>query len=133
MVLPVASLTFRELGDERFAHGYQSKNLMRQIAGSFSTAFAAIGVQNRQFANTAQIASTVTPANPQAVNWLDQVQAGFAAHGLAPGQAHGAALAELSRLVDQQALLMACQDMYRLLALLAFVTGAVVLLQRRLK
>ena len=132
MVLPVASLTFRELGDERFAHGYQSKNLMRQIAGSFSTAFAAIGVQNRQFANTAQIASTLTPANPQAVNWLDQVQAGFA-HGLAPGQAHGAALADLSRLVDQQALLMARQDMYRLLALLAFVTGAVVLLQRRLK
>lgn len=42
--LAVAGLTFRGLGDDRFAHEYQSKNLMRQIAASFSTAVAAIAL-----------------------------------------------------------------------------------------
>jgi MFS family permease len=133
LVLPVAGFTFRELGDERFAHGYQSKNLMRQLAGSFATALAAIALQNREFANQTQIAGTINSANPQAQNWLDAVQAGFAAHGMAPAQAHGAALAELARAVQQQALLMACDDLYRLLAALAVLTAVVVVAQRRFK
>jgi DHA2 family multidrug resistance protein len=133
MVLPVAGLTFRDLDEERFAHGYQSKNLLRQIAGSFSAAIAAILLQNRQFANYADLSSRLSSANPGAAHWLDTLQAGFAAQGLAPGAAHGAALAELARLVDQQALLLACEDLYRLLGALALATTVVVLVQRRLK
>lgn len=133
MVLPVAGLTFRGLGEERFAHGYQSKNLMRQIAASFSTAVAAILLQDRQFANYTELSSRLNSANPGALQWLDALQGRFAADGLAPAAAHSAALAELGRLVDQQAQLIACEDLYRLLALLALATAAVVLLQRRLK
>lgn len=90
LMLPVAGLTFRELGDERFAHGYQGKNLMRQIATSFASAVAAVLLHNRQLA---------------------------IGHALAPAQA----------------LLLASQDLYRLLAGLALLTAAVVLLQRRLR
>ncbi|MDM0112483.1 MFS transporter [Variovorax sp. J22R133] len=133
LVLPVAGLTFRELGDERFAHAYQSKNLMRQIAGSFSTAIAAIALQDFQFANYSQLAATLSPANPQATGWLDSLQAGFVAHGLSAAQAHGAAMAELARIVEQQSLLVSCENLYRVLAALALATAAVVLLQRRLK
>lgn len=50
LVLPVAGLTFRDLGEDAFAHGYQSKNLMRQLAGSFAAAVAAIALQQRQLA-----------------------------------------------------------------------------------
>ncbi|QHI97012.1 MFS transporter [Xylophilus rhododendri] len=56
LVLPVAGLTFRSLSDEAFAHGYQSKNLMRQLAGSFSGAMAAIALENRQIAHGAPAA-----------------------------------------------------------------------------
>jgi hypothetical protein len=42
-------------------------------------------------------------------------------------------MAELSRLVEQQAQLIACQDVYRMIAVAACLTAAVVLLQRRLK
>lgn len=48
LVMPVAGLTFRELGDARFAHGYQGKNLMRQVASSLSTAMAAVLLQERE-------------------------------------------------------------------------------------
>jgi MFS family permease len=131
LVLPVAGLTFRDLGDERFAHGYQSKNLMRQIAGSFSTALAAIALQDRTFANATQVSATA--GTPLAADWLAQVRAGFEAHGLAPAQAAAAALAELAHAVDGQATLLACEDLYRLLAALAGLTALAVLAQRRLR
>ena len=47
MVLPVAGLSFRELGEDRFAQAYQAKNLMRQIAISMSTATATVLVHTR--------------------------------------------------------------------------------------
>jgi MFS family permease len=131
LVLPVAGLTFRDLGDERFAHGYQSKNLMRQIAGSFSAALAAVLLQDRQFANAVQVSSVA--GTTVAADWVDGVQAALAARGMAPPQAHAAALAALSSAIDQQANLLACQDLYRMLAALACITAMIVLVQRRLK
>ena len=133
LVLPVAGLTFRDLGDDRFAHGYQSKNLMRQLAGSFATAVAAIVVQDRQFVNASHLAGRVDTGQAATLDWIARVEAGYAAQGLAAGQAHAAALAGLKRIVDQQAMLLACQDVYRLLAVAALATAAIVLLQRRLK
>jgi hypothetical protein len=129
LVLPVAGLTFRDLGDERFAHGYQGKNLMRQIAGSFATALAAIALEDRQFANAAQLAGQLGADRPAVPSWMAGAQAGLAAQG-APA---ATAMAELSRVVEQQAQLLACQDVYRMIAVVACLTAAVVLLQRRLK
>lgn len=128
LVLPVAGLTFRSLSDDAFAHGYQSKNLMRQLAGSFSGAVAAIALQDRQFANAGQVAS-----HAQTGNWLSQMQAVFSARGFPEGQAHQAALGQLAQLVDQQALLLSCQDIYRLLAAMALAAAVIVLAQRQLK
>jgi predicted MFS family arabinose efflux permease len=133
LVLPVAGMTFRDLGDERFAPGYQGKNLMRQLAGSFSGALAAIALQDRQFADASRVAALAGPGRAPATDWLDAVQAGFEAQGLAPAQAHGAALAALERAVEQQAQLLACEDVYRMIALAALLATAVVLVQRRLK
>ena len=128
-----AGLTFRDLGEERFAHGYQSKNLMRQVAGTFASALAAIGLQDRQFANYAQIAGHIDASGPQARSWIDGLQATLAAQGMSAEDARHTALATLSHLVDQQALLMSCEDLYRLLAALALGAALIILVQRRLK
>ena len=40
-VLPLAGLTFRELGDAHFGAGYQAKNMLRHITISLGTAWAA--------------------------------------------------------------------------------------------
>ena len=133
LVLPVAGLTFRDLGEERFAHGYQSKNLMRQVAGTFASALAAIGLQDRQFANYSQIAGHIDASGPQARGWIEGVQATLAAQGMSADDARHTALATLSHLVDQQALLMSCEDLYRLLAALALGAALIILVQRRLK
>ncbi|BDB26191.1 hypothetical protein Tamer19_26100 [Cupriavidus sp. TA19] len=47
-------------------------------------------------------------------------------------QAHQGALAQLATMVEQQARLIACEDIYRLIAVLALGAAAFMLLQRRL-
>jgi len=130
-VLPVAGFTFRDLGEERFAPGYQSKNLMRQLAGSFGTAVASIALADLQFAKGVELRGAMNFAT--ASRWVDSLQAGFAAQGFAPGQAHGAALGVIARLLDQQALMLASIELYRMLAALGLLMLAVVLLQRKFK
>lgn len=128
LVLPVAGLTFRELGEQRFAHAYQGKNLMRQIAQSIAPALAAIALEDREFANQSSIAAAA-----QAGDWLQTLQAGLSARGLPQADAHLAAMANVSQQVAQQALLASCADLYRLLAVVALGTALAVLAQRRLR
>jgi len=57
-VLPLAGLTFRELGDEHFGPGYQLKNLLRHLMISVGMALAAWGLAP----GTAGSVSSVGPA-----------------------------------------------------------------------
>jgi MFS family permease len=132
LVLPVAGLTFRDLGDHHFAHGYQGKNLMRQIAASASSALAAVMLQNQSYALQEKLAARLDPARTDVAQWTDRMGGWFAAQGYAPGQAHTAALATLQRLVDNQAMLLACQDLYRWLAVAALGAAGVIVAQKKL-
>lgn len=132
VIIPIAGLTFRSLAGDDFAHGYRTKNLLRQIAASFASALGAVLLQNRQFAVHTSLSSAIGQHTAQAQQWMETMQAALGARGLDAGQAHQAALAQLSRLMDTQATLIACEDLYRLIAVLA-LTGAVFMLaQRRL-
>lgn len=132
LVLPVAGLTFRGLGDDAFAHGYQSRNLMRQLAGSFSGALTAILLQERQFANHDRIVARTTAADPGAVNWLASLQAAFQAKGMAASPAHQEAMAQMSSLVTSSR---CCCPARKSIGwvVLAVVAAAIVLAQRRLR
>ncbi|MPN24913.1 hypothetical protein SDC9_172318 [bioreactor metagenome] len=133
MVLPVATLTFRALDARHFAKGYQSKNIMRQMMASLASAVAAVALQDSRFVQHTHLVERVTPSNTAALSWLDTMQAHFEHLGYTATQAHGAALAELSALVDQQALFMACQSLYQWLAAAAAVAAVVVMAQRHLR
>lgn len=133
LVIPVAGLTFRSLGDDNFPHGYQSKNLMRQLAQSSSAAFAAVLLQNRAWAVEYKLAGDLQPGRPGVQDWLAQAQQHFAAAGMNAQDAMTSALAQLAAMTSKQALVIACQDIYRLLAALCAITLVLVLLQRRLQ
>jgi predicted MFS family arabinose efflux permease len=133
LVLPVANMTFREMSTERFAHAYQSKNLMRQLASSFATALAAVLLQDREFVNHVRLAERIGSGSMQVRQWLDHAQTSFSALGLTPEHAHKLALVEMNRTLSQQALLLASQDGYWMMAIFALVVVAVLLLQRRFK
>ena len=132
LVLPAAGLTFRDLGDRRFAHGYQGKNIMRQIAVSSASALAAVTLQNRYYALQEKITGQLDPTRTDVAQWADRAGAWFAAHGYAPGQAHSAAMATLQRMVNTQAMLLACQDMYRWVAVAALAAAVIIIVQKKL-
>lgn len=132
VIIPIAGLTFRPLSVEDFAHGYRSKNLMRQIASSFASALGAILLQNRQFAVHQGIVDALGNRPEQTEQWMRTMEGTLAARGLDAAHAHQFALTWLARLVDQQARLMACEDLYRWIALLALCAAAAMLWQRRL-
>jgi len=133
LVMPVAGLTFRDLSDQSFAHGYQGKNLMRQIATSAASALAAVALQSRYYALQEKMTGQLDPARADVAQWADHAGGWFAAQGLAPGQAHSAALATLQQIVNTQAMLLACEDMYRWIAAAAVLAAVVIVAQRRLR
>jgi Na+/melibiose symporter-like transporter len=132
LVLPSAGLTFRELGDQRFAHGYQGKNLMRQMAISSSSALAAVALQSRYYVLQEKMTAQLDPARTDVAQWPGQVGAWFVAHGYTPGQAHAAALGMLQSLVNTQAMLLACEDLYRWLAVGTLAVAVVIIVQKKL-
>lgn len=132
VIIPIAGLTFRSLSGDAFAHGYRSKNLVRQIASSFASALGAVLLQNRQFAVHNSLVSALGQRPAQADQWMQATQASLSARGFDAAQAHQGALAQLAGLVEQQARLVACEDLYRLIAVLALTAAVFMLAQRRL-
>lgn len=132
VIIPIAGLTFRALSPDEFAHGYRSKNLMRQIASSFASALGAVLLQNRQFAVHDSLLHAVGQRPAETGYWMTAMQAALAARGFDSAQAHQGALAQLSGLIEQQARLIACEDIYRLIAVVALGAAAYMLVQRRL-
>jgi MFS family permease len=132
VIIPIAGLTFRALSPDAFAHGYRGKNLMRQIASSFASALGAVLLQNRQFAVHDSLLHAVGQRPAESEHWMAAMQAALAARGFDAAQAHQGALAQLSGLIARQATLIACEDIYRLIAALALGAAGYMLWQRRL-
>lgn len=132
VIIPIAGLTFRTLSGEDFAHGYRSKNLVRQIASSFASSLGAVLLQNRQFAVHTSLVHAIGQRPAETESWMHTAQSLLAARGFDAGQAHAGALAQMAAIVDQQARLIACEDLYRLIAAIALVAAGFMLVQRRL-
>ncbi|MCA3191683.1 MULTISPECIES: MFS transporter [unclassified Cupriavidus] len=132
VIIPIAGLTFRTLSGEDFAHGYRSKNLVRQIASSFASSLGAVLLQNRQFAVHTSLVHAIGQRPAETESWMHTAQSLLVARGFDAGQAHAGALAQMAAIVDQQARLIACEDLYRLIAAIALVAAGFMLVQRRL-
>ncbi|HEU0230299.1 MAG TPA: MFS transporter [Burkholderiaceae bacterium] len=131
-VIPVAGLTYKNLTDNTFAHGYQSKNLMRQVSGSLAPALGAILLQNRQFSVHTSLVDSTGNQPGITMGWLNQVQTALIAHGMDAGSAARVAMAQLTGMLDRQAMLIASEDLYRLIMVVAIAGACIVMAQRRL-
>ncbi|WP_434660215.1 MFS transporter [Paraburkholderia sp. A3BS-1L] len=110
IVLPVANLTFRIFDNEEFTHGYRLKNVVRQLTISFATATIIIVEQHRLALHQARLVEFVNPLNPIFQSTYATLSHAFEALGRSPVEAHGVALAQMSRLVAQQASFLSSLD-----------------------
>ncbi|MEO6986211.1 MAG: MFS transporter [Paralcaligenes sp.] len=132
VIIPIAGMTFRGLSDESFAHGYQGKNLMRQVASSFASSLGAILLLNRQYSVHASLVDATGRQPAITLHWLHDLQAALMQHGIDALHANQIALNQLTAMLDRQALLIASEDLYRLITLLAIAGALIVFTQRRL-
>lgn len=110
----VAGLTYREFTVDDFAHAYQFKNIVRQIATAGGTGVAALWLQYGEALARTQLVANITP------------------YDLPPGT-DTVTLVQLSNAIDQQALLLASSNLFALLAFACGLIAVFAVVQRALR
>ena len=106
--IPLMTITLSGLPPERIPAASGLSNFVRITAGAMGTSISTTLWESRAALHHSQLAEAVNPANPAAQATLS----GLAAAGLTPQQA----LAQVNRLVDQQAFMLAAADIFYLSA-----------------
>jgi hypothetical protein len=103
IALPVANVTFRVFAIEEYSHGYRLKNIVKQLTYSFSTATIIILEQHRAALHQSRLVETVNPYNPAFQSVYEGLFGTFERMGHGAAEAKNLALAEIGRIVVQQA------------------------------
>jgi len=122
-----AAGTFRGISDKVFTHAYQVKNSMREVANAMGISLATIIVQMRGNLHYSRLAESTTSIYPNYGNAGSPTDPwGLLDH---PSTS---ALARLSTEVSRQSTLLACQDYFWGLCLVAVVSAVLLSMQKRL-
>jgi MFS transporter, DHA2 family, multidrug resistance protein len=108
--IPLVTITLSGLSPDQIPAASGLTNFARITAGAFGTSIATTLWENRASLHHAQLAESVNAGSPA----TQSVLSGLQASGLSAEQA----LAQINRLVDQQAFMLAADDIFYLSALL---------------
>lgn len=111
--IPLLTVTLSGLPPERIPAASGLTNFARISAGAFGTSLTTTMWESRATLHHAQLAEAVNPGSPAA----QAVLSGLTASGLSPQQA----LAQVNRLIDQQAFMLAANDIFYVSAVLFLV------------
>ncbi|CAI08071.1 DHA2 family efflux MFS transporter permease subunit [Aromatoleum aromaticum] len=120
--IPLVSLTLSDLSPDRVPAASGLSNFARITAGAFGTSIATTLWEDRAALHHAQLTEAVTAGSNATAQALD----GLAASGFSTQQA----LAQVNRLVDQQAFMLGADDVFRASAILFLLLIGVVWLAR---
>jgi DHA2 family multidrug resistance protein len=120
--IPLSVIVLSGITPDKIPAASGLSSFVRIVAGSFGTSIATTVWQDRAAMHHAQLVESVHPGNLAAT----QVLAGMGSAGLTPEQA----LAQVSRLVDQQAYTLAVNDVFFASALIFLLLIPVVWLSR---
>jgi DHA2 family multidrug resistance protein len=102
--IPLATITLSGLSPDKIPAASGLSNFARITAGSFGTSIATTVWQDRAALHHAQLAESVNTGSSA----TNSILSGFASAGLSPEQA----LSQINRLVDQQAFMLAANDVF---------------------
>ena len=120
IALPTAGLTFRGLEAEHFPYAYQSKNIVRQMAGSISIAIVSILLEDREFVVNSQLSANLTPNRPEIAQFINSPNPQLS-------------LDILAQMVNKQAQFIAAQNLYILMGIGAFITAIIIIMQKKIR
>lgn len=117
--------TFRNVDEEVFSHAYQVKNVIREVANASGVSIATVILQMRSASHYQRLAESTASLGPWYGNGVPDPL------GLAQQAPTAEALAKLGGLMTQQATLMACQDYFWGLCIVAVVAATALGLQKK--
>jgi MFS transporter, DHA2 family, multidrug resistance protein len=123
--IPLVTITLSGIEPDRIPAASGLSNFVRITAGSFGTSIATTIWQDRAAMHHAQLSEYVSPG----VGATNSVMSGLASAGLTPDQALGT----INRLVDQQAYMLAANDVFYASALIFLLLIPLVFLAKRIK
>ena len=123
--IPLMTLTLSGLAPDRIPAASGLSNFARITAGAIGTSITTTLWESRATLHHAQLAEQINPGSPAAMRFLEQLGGA----GLDPGQSS----ALLNRLIDQQAYMLAANDLFAASAALFVLLIGVVWLARPAK
>jgi DHA2 family multidrug resistance protein len=111
--IPLVTITLSGLPPDKIPAASGLSNFARITAGAFGTSISTTLWENRAILHHTQLAESVNPSNPAAQATISGLQSG--------GFSMQEALAQINRLVDQQAFTMAATDLFWLAAVMFVV------------
>ena len=123
--IPLVTITLSGIEPDRIPAASGLSNFVRITAGSFGTSIATTIWQDRAALHHAQLSEYVSPG----VGATNSVMSGLASAGLTPDQALGT----INRLVDQQAYMLAANDVFYASALIFLLLIPLVFLAKKSK
>lgn len=112
--VPLTNLALADLPMNKIPNGTGLFNLMRQLGGSVGIALSATLVQRFTAMNRADLATYITPYNPEATARLSAIAQHLVATGTPPIVAQTQALAVMNGMVTQQAMMLSFEHMFML-------------------
>jgi len=131
--VPVSQLAYSYIPLNKNNKASSITNLFRNLGGSFGVAFVTTMLERRTQFHHSVLAQHVTPDNPAFQSTIDSVTRYLAATGASTADATQKAYGLLSGLVERQAALLAFQDCYRMLALLAAISLPLAFMTKRFR
>ncbi|MBX3658939.1 MAG: DHA2 family efflux MFS transporter permease subunit [Ramlibacter sp.] len=108
--IPLVTITLSGIPPERIPAASGLSNFMRITAGAFGTSIVTTLWENRAALHHSQLSEAINPGSQAAVATLRGLEAA--------GLSHQQALAQINRLIDQQAFMLAANDIFYISALL---------------
>lgn len=127
---PINLAALASLKGAEIAQGVSLLNLMRQLGGSFGIAYLSTHIANMTQVHRAALVQNIYPGNPAFDERMAAMTSAFIARGTDAADAHTAALASISGLVQTQASVMSYNDAFLLIGLATLVVSPCVFLLR---
>jgi DHA2 family multidrug resistance protein len=131
LFIPLTVASLADLDSRDMGTGSGLINLTRQLGGSMGIALFSTLITRRLAFHEVMIRAHLTDANPVIRSWIAGAQATLTAAGQSPNTAHAAALQDLSLMATQQALMLAFDDAFLMIALVFLLAMPLILLIRK--
>jgi DHA2 family multidrug resistance protein len=106
-------------------------NVSRNLGGTFGISLVQTLLARQSQVHQARYVETLNPLNPNYASGIARLTHQLMAHGLGPGEAHGAAIAQLYRGLGRQAQMLSYIDIFHLLMWVVIATLPLVLLLKK--